>query len=152
MSSAVLRHFRLLQPEFLGCAKLKDSARGDVTHTSHAGGRSLWPGGPNCACVLQPSVKFFASRTVLRTAVLEWFGAVGFVTECFHDTSVGPIVLGHILLFLGIIWQVCLVDNNSCALLLLYCLDSHSALSSSKPPWHDFNLEDDILKYEYNVV
>ena len=32
MSSAVLRHFRLLQPEFLGCAKLKGSARGDVTH------------------------------------------------------------------------------------------------------------------------
>ena len=36
MSSDVLRHFRLLQSEFLGCMKLKDSAQGDVTHmTSH---------------------------------------------------------------------------------------------------------------------
>ena len=36
MSSNVLRHFRLLQSEFLGCMKLKDSAQGDVTHmTSH---------------------------------------------------------------------------------------------------------------------
>ena len=32
MSSDVLRHFRLLQSEFLGCMKLKDSAQGDVTH------------------------------------------------------------------------------------------------------------------------
>ena len=36
MSSDVLHHFRLLQCEFLGCMKLKDSAQGNVTHmTSH---------------------------------------------------------------------------------------------------------------------
>ena len=39
-----LRRCCLLQPEFLGCADLQDSARGDVTPTtSHAGGWS-WPG------------------------------------------------------------------------------------------------------------
>ena len=66
------RHFRLLQPEFLGCAKLKDSARGDVTHTtSHAGGRSLRPGrSPTAHALLQPSVKFCASRTALRILTL----------------------------------------------------------------------------------
>ena len=33
-------------------------------------GGAYGPGGPDCACVLQPSVKFCASRTALRAEVL----------------------------------------------------------------------------------
>ena len=43
-SKSALRRFCLLQPEFLGCAKLKQAARGDVTCTmSYASGRDLSP-------------------------------------------------------------------------------------------------------------
>ena len=56
MSSAILRRCCLLQPEFLGCANLQDSARGDVTPTtSHAGGWS-WPGWSRLCMRVQPRV------------------------------------------------------------------------------------------------
>ena len=45
-SNGALRRFCLLQPGFLGCAKLKQAALGDVTHVaSYASGRDLSPGG-----------------------------------------------------------------------------------------------------------
>ena len=46
VSNGALRRFCLLQPGFLGCAKLKQAAVGDVTHVaSYASGRDLSPGG-----------------------------------------------------------------------------------------------------------
>ena len=45
-SAGALRRFCLLQPGFLGCAKLKQAAWGDVTHVaSYASRRNLSPGG-----------------------------------------------------------------------------------------------------------
>ena len=46
VSNGALHRFCLLQPGILGCAKLKQAARGDVTHVaSYASGRDLSPGG-----------------------------------------------------------------------------------------------------------
>ena len=52
---------RCFKPGFLGYAKLKQAARGDVTHTPV--GWTYRPKVPDCARALQPIVKFCASRT-----------------------------------------------------------------------------------------
>ena len=76
-SKRALRRFYHLQPGFLGCAKLKQAARGDVTYWTSVG-RTYRPEVPDCACVLQPIVKFCAIRTPLRSGPRSFYFSQAF--------------------------------------------------------------------------